>query len=61
MKNKNKDVSYHTLKFICDLAKILKPKEFMTISEWAEKNMVLPQGSNEPGRFRVSNMPFQKE
>ncbi len=58
---KNKEVSYHTLKFICDLAKILKPKEFMTISEWAEKNMILPQGSNEPGRFRVSNMPFQKE
>lgn len=61
MKKTNKEVSYHTLKYICDLAKVLKPKEFMTISEWAEKNMILPQGSNEPGRFRVSNMPFQKE
>lgn len=61
MKNKNKEVSYHTLKYICDLARLLKPKEFMTISEWAERYMVLPQGSNEPGRYRVSNMPFQKE
>lgn len=58
---KNEEVSYHTLRFICNLVKVLKPKKFMTISEWAEQNMVLPQGSNEPGRFRVSNMPFQKE
>ena len=58
---KNEKVSFHTLKFICDLANVLKPREKMSISEWAEENMILPAGSNEPGKFRVKNMPFQKE
>lgn len=58
---KNKEVSYHTLHFICGLTKALRPKESMTISEWADKNMILPEGSNESGRFRTDNMPFQRE
>lgn len=57
---KNKEVSFHTLHFICSLTKALRPKEEMTISQWADRNMELPEGSNEAGRFRVGNMPFQK-
>lgn len=58
---KNEKVSFHTLKFMCDLTRVLKPRKKMSISEWAEENMRLPEGSSEPGRYRVSNMPFQKE
>lgn len=60
MPNKNKEVSYHTLHFICGLTKTLRPKERLTISEWANKNMVLPEGSNESGRFNTNSMPHQK-
>lgn len=55
-----KTVDYHTLSFICRLASVLKPKEKMTISEWANKYMELPAGSNEAGKFSVDNMPWQK-
>lgn len=58
---KNKEVAYHTLHFISGLTKALRPKENLTISQWANKNMVLPEGSNESGHFNVDNMPFQKE
>lgn len=58
---KSKEVAFHTLQFVCKLALQLKPKEIMTISEWANKYMVLPAGSNESGKFSISNMPWQKE
>lgn len=60
MAGKNKEVSYHTLHFICSLTKALRPKEKLTISEWADKNMVLSEGSNESGRFSTADMPYQK-
>ncbi len=60
MGRKKKEVSYHTLIFICALAICLKPREKQTVTQWAEKNMNLPMGSNESGRYRVRNMPFQK-
>lgn len=61
MKHKGKMVDYHTLHFICKLAKALKPKEILSISEWADRYMVLPAGSNEAGKFKIANMPWQKE
>lgn len=60
-KHKNVEVDFHTLQFICSLTKALVPRESLTITEWAEKNMVLPAGSNESGRFSTRNLPFQKE
>ncbi len=58
---KIKKVEYHTLHFICSLASVLRPEEDLTISQWADRNMVLPDGSNEAGRFNTSNVPYQKE
>ena len=58
---KVKEVAFHTLFFICSLTKALRPKEEMTVSQWADKNMVLPDGSNEAGHFRTANVPYQKE
>lgn len=57
---KNKEVSWHTLQFMCKLAKNLKPKESLTISQWADKYMVLPEGSNEAGRYSSKTIPYQK-
>lgn len=56
-----KDVNYQTLSFICGLTKALRPKERLNISDWANKYMVLPKGSNESGSFSVENAPYQKE
>ena len=58
---KVKEVSFHTLHFICSLAHVLRPKEEMTISQWADRNMVLPDGSNEAGHFNTGSVPYQKE
>lgn len=58
---RNREVSFHTLHFICSLACALRPKEDLTISQWADKNMVLPDGSNEAGHFNTSNVPYQKK
>ena len=61
MGRKNKEVSWHTLSFICSLTKILRPEEHMTVGQWADRNMVLPEGSNASGRFSTSSVPYQKE
>lgn len=61
MAKKNREVSWHTLSFICSLTKTLRPEEHMTVGQWADKNMVLPEGSNASGRFTTSNVPYQKE
>lgn len=57
---RKKKVDFHTLNFICKLAGNLRPKEDLTICQWAERNMVLPEGSNAAGRFKVGNMPHQQ-
>lgn len=54
-------VAYHTLHFICNLTNVLRPKDPLTISEWAGEHMVLPEGSNASGKFSTDSMPFQKE
>lgn len=58
--SKKKKVDYHTLNFICSLTAALRPKEDLSICEWSEKNMVLPEGSNAAGKFKVSGMPHQQ-
>ncbi len=58
---RNREVEFHTLQFICKLASELKPKAIMSISEWANSYMELPAGSNEAGKFKTSNKPWQKE
>ena len=57
----NREVSWHTLQLMCRLAGTLKPKENLTISEWADNYMVLPAGSNEAGRYSSEKIPYQKE
>lgn len=57
---KGKEVSWHTLAFMCRLTEALRPKKEMTVSQWAEENMVFSQGTNEPGKFDPDTMPHQK-
>ncbi len=57
---KSRNVSWHTLQLMSKLAATLRPKENMTISQWADKYMVLPEGSNEAGRYSSDTIPYQK-
>lgn len=41
---------------------VLKPPPQMTLSEWADKyRMLSPEASAEPGRWRTSKAPYQRE
>ncbi|MCM1045625.1 MAG: phage terminase large subunit family protein [Candidatus Gastranaerophilales bacterium] len=60
MRMKNREVGWHTLQFMSGLAEHLRPKEPMTISEWADRYMVLPEGSSEAGKFSTAAIPYQK-
>lgn len=53
-------VSYNTVKFMCDLTENLRPRPEMSISQWADRHMVLPEGSSEAGRYSSDTIPFQK-
>ena len=55
------EVDFKTLSFMCKLARILRPKTPMTVSEWADRNMVLPRGSSEAGRYSSKTVPYQKK
>ena len=55
-----REVSYQTLALFAKCAKVLKPKPPLTISEWANKYMILPAGSNESGHFSTDSIPYQK-
>lgn len=37
--------------------RLLKPVSNITVSDWAEKNLYLPEGSAEPGRFSIRRAP----
>lgn len=39
----------------------LKPDPIMTVSEWADSFRILPEVSAEPGKFRMSRTPYNKE
>lgn len=45
--------------WILDSMKTLKPPERMTVSEWADKNRIIPAGtSNQPGRWKTEKTPY---
>lgn len=54
------EVSWHTLQLMCNLAKSLKPKDNLTISEWSDRYMILPEGSSESGHYSSDTIPYQK-
>lgn len=39
----------------------LTPPPEMTISEWSDENVILPDTSAEPGRWRTDRAPYQRE
>lgn len=41
----------------------LKPTDFITVSEWADKYRIIPKdgGAKEPGQWRTARFPFLKE
>ena len=39
----------------------IQPTPILTVSEWADKNRILPETSAEPGRWRTSRIPYIKE
>jgi len=42
--------------------KAVRPKEFLTVSEWADKHRILSgEGSAEPGEWKTSRTPFLRE
>lgn len=45
-------------KILCSLWEIKDP---MTVSEWAEKNLVLPSGSSVSGKYSCDTAPYQKD
>lgn len=55
-----KEVNWHTLSLMCRLTDQLRPKEPMTISQWADRYMVLPEGSSESGRYSTDTIPYQQ-
>ncbi|QJB21903.1 head, terminase DNA packaging protein A [Xanthomonas phage FoX3] len=40
---------------------MFRPPPEMPPSEWAEKNMRIPEGNAKPGPYRVANAPYQRE
>lgn len=61
MKMGKTEVSWHTLAFMSRLTETLRPKAELTISQWAEENMVFSIGTNEPGRYTVDAAPYQRQ
>jgi phage terminase large subunit GpA-like protein len=39
----------------------LKPDPILTVSEWADEFRMLPSTVAEPGKFRMSRTPYNKE
>lgn len=39
----------------------LAPVKKITVSEWADKNRILPSNSAEPGKWKTSRVPYAKE
>lgn len=50
-----------TVDLISGLAKVLKPKKRIKVSEWAEQHMVLPTSSAISGKFSCDAVPYQRE
>lgn len=57
-----KKIAATTYKLFTDIFKKLKPPPPMTITEWADEYRRLsPEASAEPGRWKTSKAPYQKE
>jgi len=39
----------------------IRPDPLLTVSQWADQHRVLPQTNSEPGRFRTSRTPYNRE
>ena len=59
MKMGKTEVNWRTLAFMSGLTETLRPKKELTISQWAEENMVFSVGTNEPGQYTVDAAPYQ--
>jgi phage terminase large subunit GpA-like protein len=60
MTDNGNDVSWHTLQLMCRLAKSLKPKDNLTVSGWADRYMILAEGSSQAGHYSSETIPYQK-
>ncbi len=47
-------------KIILEGRKAIKPPPDITVSEWADRNRMLPETSAEPGRWRTARLPHSK-
>ncbi len=61
MEIKRDKVSCNTVMLFSRLAGQLRPKDALSLSAWADKYMVLPEGSSESGRYSSSTIPYQKD
>lgn len=61
MKIRRENVSRHTAELFSKLADTFRPREALSLSEWAERYMILPEGSSESGRYSANTVPYQKE
>jgi phage terminase large subunit GpA-like protein len=41
--------------------RMFMPPPDVKVSEWAEANLVIPEGNAKPGPFRLANAPYQRE
>ena len=52
----------NTVELLARIFAVLKPPPEMALSEWADRFARLPAGTSaEPGRWRTSNVPYQRE
>ena len=61
MERDREEVSYHTAQLFSKIAKRVKPKPPLSLSEWANRYMMLPAGSSEPGHYNTKTIPYQKD
>lgn len=62
MKKKEKRIQNKTIKLFKEICKILAPPPKLTVSEWADSYRKLSkEASAEPGQWRTSRAPYQRE
>lgn len=61
-KNKALSVQFKTVSLFDSIANVLMPPPVLLVSDWADQNRVLSQGSSsEPGRWNTSRAEYQRE
>ncbi|KZL88703.1 phage terminase large subunit [Clostridium magnum DSM 2767] len=62
VRKKIQKIQNRTIKLFRDIAKVLAPPPKLTVSEWADNYRKLSsEASAEPGQWRTSRAPYQKE